>query len=77
MIAAHGMILIWDRKLIKRLAIANREAYLEICECDSASVNAHLAVLAYIRGNLDVRAEYTKRLPTGKLNEVLEIIMEL
>jgi len=42
---------------------------------DNAYVNARLAVLAHIRGNLDVRAEYIKRLPDDKLNEVLEIII--
>ncbi len=60
-----------------RLGIPTREAYLELFEGDTASVNAHLAVLAHIRGNLDARAEYIKRLPTDKLNEVLEIIMKL
>lgn len=55
--------------------ISTREAYLEIFEGDTASVNAHLALLAHIRGNLDARAEYIKRLPADKLNEVLEIIM--
>lgn len=44
---------------------------------DIASVTEHLAVLAHIRGNLDARAEYIKRLPADKLNEVLEIIMKL
>ncbi|WP_303044830.1 hypothetical protein [uncultured Duncaniella sp.] len=60
-----------------RLGIPTREAYLELFEGDTASVNAHLAVLAHIRGNIDARAEYIKRLPTDKLNEVLEIIMKL
>lgn len=58
-----------------RLGLPTRDAYLEIFEGDAASVNAHLAVLAHIRGNLDARADYIKRLPTEKLNEVLEIIM--
>ena len=58
-----------------RLGLPTRETYLEIFEGDTASVNAHLAVLAHIRSNLDARAEYIKRLPTDKLNEVLEIIM--
>ena len=53
-----------------------RETYLEIFEGDTASVNAHLAVLAHIRGNLDARANYIKRLTVDKLNEVLEIIMK-
>lgn len=52
------------------------EKYLEIFDGDTASVNAHLAVLAHIRGNLDARAEYIKRLPSNKLNEVLEIILK-
>lgn len=60
-----------------QLGLPTRETYLEIFEGDTASVNAHLAVLAHIRGNLDARAEYIKRLPTDKLNEVLEIIMRL
>lgn len=38
--------------------------------------NAHLAVLAHIRGNLDARANYIKRLPADKLNEVFEVIMK-
>ena len=58
-----------------RLGLPTRDAYLEMFEGDTASVNAHLAVLAHIRGNLDDRANYIKRLPTDKLNEVLEIIM--
>ena len=58
-----------------RLGLPTRETYLEIFEGDTASVNAHLAVLAHIRGNLEARAEYIKRLPIDKLNEVLEIIM--
>lgn len=59
-----------------RLGLSTRDAYFEIFEGDTASVNAHLAVLAHIRGNLDARAEYIKRLPTDKLNEVLEFIMK-
>lgn len=59
-----------------RLGIPTRETYFEIFEGDTASVNAHLAVLAHLRGNLDARAEYIKRLPADKLNEVLEIIMK-
>ncbi len=59
-----------------RLGLPTREAYLEIFEGDTASVNAHLAVLAHLRGNLDARAEYIKRLPADKLNEILEIIMK-
>lgn len=50
---------------------------LEMFEGDTASVNAHLAVLAHIRGSLEARAEYIKRLPADKLNEVLEIITKL
>lgn len=69
----HG---ITDEERI-RLGLPTREAYLEIFEGDTASVNAHLAVIAHIRGNLDVRADYIKRLPTDKLNEVLDIIMIL
>ena len=60
-----------------RLGIPTRETYLEMFEGDTASVNAHLAVLAHIRGNLEARAQYIKRLPTDKLNEVLEIILKL
>lgn len=59
-----------------RLSLPTKEAYLEMFEGDTASVNAHLAVLAHIRGNLDARAEYIKRLPAEKLNEVLEIIIK-
>lgn len=59
-----------------RLGLPTRETYLEIFEGDTASVNAHLAVLAHLRGDLDARAEYIKRLPAEKLNEVLEIIMK-
>lgn len=43
---------------------------------DTVSVKAHLAVLSHIRGKLNAHAEYIKRLPAGKLNEVLEIIMK-
>ena len=59
-----------------RLGLPTSDAYFEIFEGDTASVNAHLAVLAHIRDNLEARAEYIKRLPTDKLNEVLEIIMD-
>lgn len=59
-----------------RLGLPTREPYLEIFEGDTASVNAHLAVLAHIRGNLEARADYIKRLHADKLNEVLEIIMK-
>ena len=59
-----------------RLGLPTREIYLEIFEGDTASVNAHLAVLAHIRGNLAASAEYIKRLPAEKLNEALEIIMK-
>lgn len=60
-----------------RLLLPAKEAYFEIFEGDTASVNAHLAVLAHIRGSLEARAEYIKRLPADKLNEVLEIITKL
>lgn len=60
-----------------RLGLPTHEMYLEIFEGDTTSVNAHLSVLAYIRGNLDARAEYIKRLPGDKLNEVIKIIMRL
>ncbi len=60
-----------------RLGILTREAYFEIIEGDTASVNAHVAVLAHIRGNLEDRANYIKRRPTDKLNEVLEIIIKI
>lgn len=77
----HGVETVFDHAITDdermRLGIPTREAYLELFEGDTASVNAHLAVLAHIRGNLDARAEYIKRLPTDKLNEVLEIIMKL
>lgn len=59
-----------------RLGLPTHEEYLEIFEGDTASVNAHLAVVAHIRGNLDARAEYIKRLPDDKLNEVFEIFMK-
>lgn len=55
----------------------SRETYFEIFEGDTVSVNAHLVVLAHIRGNLDARAEYIIRLPAYRLNEVLEIIMRI
>jgi len=58
-----------------RLGLPTQEIYLEIFEGDTASVHAHLAVLAHIRGNLEARANYIKHLPADKLNEVLEIIM--
>ena len=59
-----------------RLGLPTQEIYLEIFEGDTASANAHLAILAHLRGNLDARAEYIKRLPADKFNEVLEIIMK-
>lgn len=59
-----------------RIGVPTKDAYLEIFEGDTASVNAHLAVLAHIRGNLEARANYIKRLPADKLNEVLEVIMK-
>ena len=60
-----------------RLGIPKREAYLEIFEGDTASVNAHLAILAHILGDLEACANYIKRLREDKLNEVLEIIMKI
>ena len=76
----HGVETVFDHTITDeeriRLGIPTREAYLEIFEGDTASVNAHLSVLAHIRGNLEARANYIKRLPTDKLNEVLEIIMK-
>ena len=78
---SHGVETVFDHAITDderiRLGIPTREAYLEMFEGDTTSVNAHLAVLAHIRGNLDDRANYIKRLPTDKLNEVLEIIMKL
>ena len=77
---SHGVETVFDHAITAeeriRLSIPKREAYLEIFEEDTASVNAHLAVLAHIRGNLEARANYIKRLPSNKLNEVLEIIMK-
>lgn len=52
------------------------DTYFEIFEGDTASVNAHLAVLFHIQGNHEARAEYIKHLPADKLNEVLEIIIK-
>lgn len=48
-----------------------------LCLSGTDSIDIHHAVLAHIRGNLDARAEYIKRLPTDKLNELLEIIIRL
>lgn len=59
----------------KRIGIPTRKKYLELFEGDTTSVNAHLAILAHIRGNFEARANYIKRLPTDKLNEVLEFIV--
>ena len=59
-----------------RLGLPTRETYLEIFEGDTASANAHLTVLAHIRGNLEARAEYINHRPADKFNEVLEIIMK-
>ena len=76
----HGVETVFDHAITDEeriwLGIPTCDAYLEIFEGDTASVNAHLAVLAHIRGNLEARANYIKRLPTDKLNEVLEIIMK-
>lgn len=77
----HGVETVFDHTITDEericLGIPARETYLEMFEGDTASVNAHLALLAHIRGNLDARANYIKRLPTDKLNEVLEIIIKL
>lgn len=78
--AQSGVETVFDHAITEderiRLGLPARDTYFEIFEGDTASVNAHLAVLAHIRGKLDARAEYIKRLPTDKLNEVLEIIMK-
>lgn len=78
--AQSGVEAIFDHAITEderiRLGLPTREPYLEIFEGDTASVNAHLAVLAHIRGNLEARADYIKRLHADKLNEVLEIIMK-
>ena len=77
---SHGVEIVFDHAItdeeLIRFGISTRDSYLEIFEGDTASVNAHLAVLAHIRGNLEARATYIKRLPTDKLNKVLEIIMK-
>lgn len=77
---SYGVETVFDHAITDeeriRLGIPTREIYLEIFEGDTASVNAHLAVLAHLQGNLEVRANYIKRLPTDKLNEVLETIMK-
>ena len=77
---SHGVETVFEHSITDderiRLGIPTREAYLEIFEGDTASVNAHLAVLAHIRGNLEARANYIRRLPADKLNEVLEIILD-
>ena len=78
---SHGAEIVFEHSITEpermRLVIPTREDYLEIFDGDTASVNAHLAVLAHIRGNLEARANYIKRLPADKLNEVLEIIMKI
>lgn len=79
--AQSGVETVFDHAIIHderiRLGLPTRETYLEIFEGDTASVNAHLAVPAHIRGNLDARAEYINHRHADKLNEVLEIIMRL
>ena len=83
-----GMVSVWDIQIIARydhaitdderirLGLTTRKTYLEIFEGETVSVNAHLAVLAHIRCNLDAHAEYIKCLRADKFNEVLEIIMK-
>lgn len=78
--AQSGVETVFDQAITDderiRLGLPTRVAYFEIFEGDTASVNTHLAVLAHLRDNLDARAEYIKRLPADKLNDVLEIIMK-
>ena len=61
---SHGVETVFDDAITDeeriRFGIPTREAYLEIFEGDTASVNAHLAVLAHIRGNLEACATYIK-----------------
>lgn len=59
-----------------RLDLPSRDTYFEIFEGDSASINAHLAILSHIRGKLEARSNYIKRLPVDKLNKVIVILMK-
>lgn len=63
-------------KRITRYMSLWSEAYLEIFDGYTASVNAYLAYLAHIRSELEDRANHIKRLPADKLNEALKIIMK-
>lgn len=67
---------ITDEERIK-LNIPDIDTYFEQYEGDTASAIAHLALLFHLRGDNERRAEFMKRLPTEKFNEVMNRMFEL
>lgn len=67
---------ITDEERIK-LNIPYIDTYFEQYEGDTASAIAHLALLFHLRGDNERRAEFMKRLPTEKFNEVMNRMFEL
>lgn len=65
---------ITDAERVK-LGLPTEDAYFEMFEGDTASSNAHLAMLFHIRGDKDKRASFMKKLSNDRLNEVLEMMM--
>ncbi len=61
----------------EKLGLPAKESYFEQYEGDTASAVAHLALLFHLRGDNERRAEFMKRLPTEKFNEVMNRMFEL
>lgn len=60
-----------------KLGLPAKEAYFEQYEGDTASAVAHLALLFHLRGDNERRAEFMKRLPTERFNDVMNRMFEL
>ena len=61
----------------EKLGLPAKEDYFQLYEGDTASAVAHLALLFHLRGDNERRAEFMKRLPTEKFNEVMNRMFEL
>ncbi len=61
----------------ERLGLPGKDVYFQLYEDDTSSAMAHLALLFHLRGDNERRAEFMKRLPTEKFNEVMNRMFEL
>ena len=60
-----------------KLNLPDKDTYFQLYEGDTASAVAHLALLFHLRGDNERRAEFMKRLPTEKFDEVMNRMFEL